>query len=882
MTGNAGGDRALDLAAIRDRLYRRQKQGALFRATASASMWLFNLFAYHLGALRLRPFLGITVCVGLLIFLTWPLLYDIRRLKDVRAMTIHSLLANGFEAVLYTAIIHFLGGVEGALLTSLYCILIMYLGMVAASWFSYLITGWCSVCFVTLVALEHYGLLPHYPLLVNLPLDFRPPWPNELCTVLAVPGLLFLVAYISAATARLRHRDRVKLRRQNLELERNVSERTAALLRVNEHLRAEIEERARAEEALRQSEEKYRNILESIEDGYYEVDLAGNLTSFNQSLCRILGRGFEELRGLNNRDFMDPETASQVYRAFNEVYRTGRASRGFSWAPVRKDGRQVFVETSVTLVRDARGEPVGFRGICRDVTERRLMEAELIEARDRLQSIFDSSTDGLVTTDRHGTLLTVSPRIRDILGYTPEEVLGRKVHFLYQGGREEAQAIMARLEALGEIKNRESTLVRKDGAPVIVSLSAAILRDHRGRAVGTLGVYRDITEAKKLEARLQQAQKFEAIGTLAGGLAHDFNNLLMAIQGSVSLLLLRTGLEDAVQTGLKNIERQVASGARLTSQLLGYARKGTYELRPTDLGRVVLETSETFGRARRQITIRRDLRPGLWPVEADRGQIEQVLLNLYVNAADAMPEGGELTLSARNVTGEEIRDLGYDARPGRYVELMVSDTGTGMDAATKARIFDPFFTTKEMGRGTGLGLASSYGIIRAHAGYIEVESAPGAGATFRLYLPASARDAPSPPADEPPLLPGRETILIVDDEETVLEVWAELLDELGYRVLKAANGEAALETYAAQGGAIDLVVLDLIMPGLGGGEVYDRLKAMNPGVRVLLASGYSLDGEAEEILRRGCDGFIQKPFNLEQFSRKAREVLERGRFGSGA
>jgi nitrogen-specific signal transduction histidine kinase len=387
-------------------------------------------------------------------------------------------------------------------------------------------------------------------------------------------------------------------------------------------------------------------------------------------------------------------------------------------------------------------------------------------------------------------------------------------------------------------------------------------------------ILNDVSEKKRMEAKLIQAQKMEAIGTLAGGIAHDFNNLLMVIQGNVFLMLLDTDPNHSNYELLETIQKQVHSGSKLTGQLLGYARKGKYQVKSIDLNQLVEETSEAFGRTRKNITIHRNLSENLFSCEADQGQIEQVLMNLFVNAADAMPEGGELFLKTLNVTNEDMNSKHYDLIPGDYILISVRDTGVGMDSKILDRIFDPFFTTKELGRGTGLGLASVYGIAKGHGGYIEVESEKGHGSTFKVYLPASGKKIQKMENTIDPIAKGRGKILFVDDEHRILEVGEKLLKVLGYEIFIAQNGKEAIEIFKRHRDSIDMVLLDIIMPNMGGGEVYDRLKEISPNVKVLLSSGYSINGEATKLLKRGCYGFIQKPFNIMQLSKSIRAILE--------
>ncbi len=514
-----------------------------------------------------------------------------------------------------------------------------------------------------------------------------------------------------------------------------------------------------AEESLRVSEKKYRTILESIEDGYFEVDILGNLTFFNNSLCEILGYSRDELMGMNNRQFTDEENAKEVYQTFNTVYTTGKPDKGFDWELIRKDGSKRYVEASVSLRKDSEGKPIGFRGVARDVGERRQAE--------------------------------------------------------------EDKAI--------------------------------------------------------LEAKLQQAQKMESIGTLAGGIAHDFNNLLMAIQGRASIMLMNKDSSHPDFGHLRGIEGHVESAADLTRQLLGFARGGKYEVRPTDLNELVKKQNRMFGRTKKEIVINGKYEENLWSAEVDRGQIEQVLLNLYVNAWQAMPGGGNLYVETENVALDENYIKPFAIEPGRYVKISVTDTGVGMDKATQEKIFDPFFTTKEMGRGTGLGLASAYGIIKNHGGFINVYSEEGHGATFNVYLPATGADSMAQIAEsreEDEIIRGKETILFVDDENMIIEIAEELLDALGYKVLIARSGKEAIEIYQDNKQRIDLILLDMIMPDMSGSETYDRLQYIDPRVKVLLSSGYSINGQATEILDRGCNGFIQKPFKIKELSQKLREILE--------
>jgi len=526
------------------------------------------------------------------------------------------------------------------------------------------------------------------------------------------------------------------------------------------HVQYTVNKRREADDALRESEEKYRTILENIEEGYFETDLAGNLTFFNNPFCKIVGYSPSQLMGMNTRQYTTPETAERMNRMCEQLMENGIPGNATDYDVIRPNGDEAMLELSFSLRRDPDGRPVGFRGVLRDVSERRKTEEE----------------------------------------------------------------------------------------------------------------------KRKLETQLQQAQKMESIGTLAGGIAHDFNNILMGIQGNASLMLLKIGSEHPNFEKIKNIEQYVQNGTALTKQLLGFARRGKYLVKATDLNEIIDKSSSLFARTRKEIRVHTNLFEAIWSAEVDRGQIEQVLLNLYVNAWQAMPDGGDLFLNTENVILDGSYVKPYKVEPGRYVKISVTDTGVGIDKETQKRIFEPFFTTKEMGRGTGLGLASVYGIVKSHGGYINVYSELDEGTTFTIYLPASGKEALEDEEVSTDIIKGSGTILLIDDEKMILDVGRELLEELGYTVLPVMGGQEAIDIFEKNCDNVDLIIMDMIMPGMSGSETFDRLKEIRPDVKILLSSGYSIDGQATKILRRGCDGFIQKPFNMNQLAEKIRKILiSRGR-----
>jgi PAS domain S-box-containing protein len=499
----------------------------------------------------------------------------------------------------------------------------------------------------------------------------------------------------------------------------------------------------------------------------------------------------------------------------------------------------------------------------------RQITKELLSIKEYFEVTLNSMSEGIFEITPEGRIVYANPTAVLLTGRTEEELISSNlIELFHEPDRQKIRNLLVLAENQPQFIDEDSP-VGFNGKKVSLSISPVMHQEYRRLIL----ILNDVSERKQLEAQLFQAQKLEAIGTLAGGIAHDFNNLLMVIQGNTSLMLLNTYSGDPHYERLRSIEKQIQNGSRLTSQLLGYASKGKYEVKPFNLNPLVEETSEIFGRTRKEISIHRELAPDLFPIEADQGQIEQVLMNLYINAADAMPRGGTLILKTVNLVNEDIKGRLYEPKGDKYVLLFVTDTGIGMDKKTLERIFDPFFTTKELGRGSGLGLASAYGIVKGHGGFIDVESKRGKGTTFKVYLPASEKKVQEKIKPKDQIIKGTETIFLIDDEEMILETGKKLLEALGYQVWIASDGRKAIEIFQERRESIDLVILDMVMPNMGGGEVFDRMKEISSGVKVLLSSGYSLNGEATKILERGCNGFIQKPFDMKQLSQSIRMIL---------
>ncbi|HVN72279.1 MAG TPA: PAS domain S-box protein [Desulfomonilia bacterium] len=625
-----------------------------------------------------------------------------------------------------------------------------------------------------------------------------------------------------------------------------------------------------------QNEERYRDILDSIEEAYFEVDLKGNLTFFNFTAVKRLGYSNEEMLGMSFHQFVDNENAMKVFDAFHKVFLTGETIKAFEWEFINKHGEKIAVESSVSLRRDENGSPIGFRGVVHDITERIFAEESLRRSEEKHRSIIENIEEGYYEVDLKGNFTFFNDPLCRMLGRDQQETMGMNYgQFIDEECKPKVYDIFHNVYLTGKPdKGFDWELVGKDGSRRSIESSVALIRDAQGKPVGFRGIVHDITEKKNIEQQLIRAQKMESIGTLAGGIAHDFNNLLMGILGNVSLALMNLDESHPIFTRLKSMEEYIQRGSDLTKQLLGFARGGKYEVKPTDLGEFVRRSSELFGRTKKEICIHLKDQKGLWTVEIDRGQMDQVFLNLFVNAWQAMPGGGDMYISVENVELDEMYVRPYEVKPGKFVKVTITDMGIGMDEATKARVFEPFFTTKERGRGTGLGLASVYGIIKNHGGFIYVESEQDIGTSFMIHLPASGKHVMEEYSEGDKEQRGHETVLLIDDEEMILDVGTELLEVLDYKVMKATGGMQGLQIFEQNKEAVDLVILDMIMPGFSGKETFDSLKRIDPCVKVLLSSGYSLDGQAEEIMQNGCNGFIQKPFSLGELAKKIRGILD--------
>ena len=633
-----------------------------------------------------------------------------------------------------------------------------------------------------------------------------------------------------------------------------------------------IDRRKQAESALQLSNALFQTAfaispdavtLNRMRDGVY--------TMVNEGFALLTGYAREAVIGKTTDEigiWADPKERDRLMAALDEAGSIRNLEARFRL----KDGsiRNSLVSANIIILNR---QPYVL-SITKDIETFKKAKEALTESEEKYRTLIETATDAIFIL-QDGEVKFPNPKAREMARMMGADL---KQHSFFEYVAPEDQNMILerhfrRLKGDKVPSTYNFRLLRANGEAFWVEINAVKIV-WEGKPA-TLNFIRDIDDQVKLEAEFQHARKMEAVGTLAGAIAHNFNNLLMAIQGNVSLLLLDTESEDPRHEEIKKIQEHVESGARLTSQLLGYARKGKYKIRSLDLNGLITKTVAAFRQSHPTTRISSHLATDLDAVAGDRSQLEHVLYNVFRNAADAMPEGGELFIKTMNISHEQIRKRNYKIKTGEYIMLVVADTGVGMEQKVRRRIFEPFFTTKELGRGTGLGLASAYGIIKGHSGYIDVDSKKGHGTTFFIYLPTSTRPAEKTDYKDKSVIHGSGCILMVDDEPAVLEISSKMLTKLGFRVLEACSGRDALNVYRQNRHLIDLVILDMIMPDMGGGEVYDRMKDINRNVKAILATGYSLDGEASRILKKGCDGVIQKPFSIDRLSRVIYRVLKR-------
>jgi PAS domain S-box-containing protein len=638
-------------------------------------------------------------------------------------------------------------------------------------------------------------------------------------------------------------------------------------------------EQKEAEEHLRLSEQKYKTLFEAVPAGLLQATEDGSIVTANPALADLLGYPSAESvvgRHLTRDLSLDPREGEELLDSF----RAGGRARSLEVRWKRRDGSPVWVHLHLSRAQQSRDRAPFFEAFAVDITSRKRAEEARIHSERRYRTLFEEATDGLFICSADGRLVDVNPAVARIFGCSSkEEVL--RLDFLRaldrtQDGEEPLLGRLMREDAVDDVA---AVATRSDGRPLHLLVSLSAVRDPDGSVEMVRGLLRDVTRQRQLEEQLAQARRLESLGTLAGGVAHDFNNILAIILGQADLLERAPGDLERVHRSMSIITKAALRGMTLIQQLLTFARKKEVTLEPVVVNELVREfvalVGETFPRI---VTLRTALEDGLPLLVADASQLHQVLLNLCVNARDALvPAGGEITIATTCVPGASLQGRFAAADVAEYVRLTVSDTGSGMDEATRRRIFEPFFTTKEKGHGTGLGLATVYGIVEGHGGFIDVDSEVGRGTTFSLYFPVLAPTAPVPPAageESAEEIPAPGTVLVVEDEEMLLEYVEEVLMEEGYAVFTARDGEEGVRTFAENHLRIDAVLTDLGLPKLSGDRLIGALLGIDPGARIVVASG-SLEPDLKHLLREaGARDFLQKPFRPHELLAVLRRTIQ--------
>ncbi len=677
-----------------------------------------------------------------------------------------------------------------------------------------------------------------------------------------------LAGVLSDITQRKKSEQELSQYREHLE--ELVASRTQELERINLKLKEKIEEKSDIEVALRRSEKQFRALAENSPDVIARIDRELNVRYVNDQIKQLSRLGALDFIGRNLREIRDlPETVrNHMIEKILEVFATGQPLAS-QWSFVDEQGQRRHIDWRIQpeIGDDQHCETV--ISTSRDITA--LMQAQ--EQRQLLASVMEGATESVVIFDSQGRIQYANAAYRELSGLTAGDQL-----------------------ADGRIFDSDDELVPLDiethlsaGQAWTGTFAASTCKGYRiqdmsvtpastppGEVQRFIALSRDVTNEVELEKKLVQAQKMEAIGTLAGGIAHDFNNILSAILGYTELAMHDLAEDSRTHQRLREVHKAGLRAGELVKQILTFSREGEHERKPIRLQPVIEEALKLLrGTIPTTIAIEAELDRRCGLVMADPTRIHQVVMNLCTNAYHAMPDGGRLT-----VTLEELEldaaDCQPPTKPGPYVVLSVSDTGTGMSREVMARIFDPYYTTKAPGKGTGLGLSVVHGVVTRSGGHVTVESQPGQGSTFRLYFPRmDAAASPQSPRREAGVPHGSERVLLVDDDPMLLEMMRELLEYLGYRVTALPDGRAALELFRQDTSAFDLVITDQTMPGLTGAELTRELLILRPDLPIILSTGYSCTGQAAEIMSRGCNGFIQKPFNLEALSQKIHEVLAR-------
>ncbi|MFI5251277.1 MAG: PAS domain S-box protein [Bacteroidota bacterium] len=643
----------------------------------------------------------------------------------------------------------------------------------------------------------------------------------------------------------------------------------------HEGILRDVTERMRIEKALRESEERYRSLFDRMMDGIYRSTHEGHFVDINPAMVKMFGYASKEemltIDIKNDLYFAEEDRESLFLDTGLEKIEVFRMRK--------KDGSEIWVEDHGQYVHDEDGNVLYHEGILRDVTERKRIEGELRKSEERYRRFFEEDLTGDYIATTEGRLLDCNPAFARIFGYASvEEALNADIRSLYTNPQKRGD-FMRLLQQKKKLEYYEGTMRRRDGTLINIIENAIGVFNDKGELIQFKGYIFDDTPRKRLEQELIRAQKLESIGTLASGIAHDFNNILGIIMGYNRLLQGGEKSPEVINKAAAVIDSTVQRGASLVKQILTFARQTEVVQTPLDVNTIVRDIAKMLGETfPRFITIELELTENLPLIIADQTQFHQVLLNLCVNARDAMQGGGKMKFKTQMADGSKLRMRFHDASVDRYVEVSLSDTGMGMSEEMKNRIFEPFFTTKDKGKGTGLGLAVVYGVVMSHKGFISVDSEYGKGSMFHLYFPVPpASEIANQPEDkiQEEISGGAETILIVEDEEFLVEFMQSVLEGSGYHILVARDGESAVGLYREQRKTIDLVISDLGLPRLSGRDVFLRLKEINPAIRLIVASGYIEPEVRLEMSRAGAKDFLQKPYQVASILRSVRKALDK-------
>ncbi|MGO9015328.1 MAG: PAS domain S-box protein [Dissulfurispiraceae bacterium] len=635
----------------------------------------------------------------------------------------------------------------------------------------------------------------------------------------------------------------------------------------------DITERKRGENALRESEERLRVIFETSQAGIMLGDQNGTLIFTNRRMADMLGFSIDEVIGSSYGNYIHPDDLDESIRKMGCLISGDLKTVAGERHYIRKDGSSFWGYVTAQRLEDTQGKLTGLVGVITDITEAKNVEEDLRNSEQRFRGIIESLQDVYYRSDAEGRLTMVSPSGIILLGYySLEEVLGWNIRDTFYYDAVERDALVGELREKGKVNNYEVTLRRKDGTPVPVAASSHLLFDRNGQYAGIEGVFRDMSEYKQLQDEIIRSQKLESLGLLAGGIAHDFNNLLTGIMGNISLVKINLDTEHKDYARLSAAETAAKRATDLTQQLLTFAKGGAPIKKALPIAELIRESVD-FALSGSNISCNYIISDGLWNTEADRGQMAQVFNNLSINAMHAMPEGGRVNVKMENLTLSA--NIVSTLPAGDYIKIVFSDSGTGISSEHLSKIFDPYFTTKT--RGSGLGLATVFSILKKHGGHITVESEDGAGTTFTIYLPATREDAHPDNSEKDTLTKGYGNILVMDDEELVRETAGGMLTMLGFQVQFTEDGEKAVALYKKslqEKNPFLVLIMDLTIPGgMGGKEAVAKILEMDPEAKAIASSGYSTDPVMSEFKKYGFAGVITKPYRIQQMSEAISKVL---------